>query len=35
VKADDTTDHQMHAEWGTISPEAADRLNAARKAGGA
>lgn len=34
VKADDTTDHQMHAEWGTISPEAADRLNAARKAGG-
>ncbi|WJS98052.1 tRNA preQ1(34) S-adenosylmethionine ribosyltransferase-isomerase QueA [Novosphingobium humi] len=34
VKADDTTDHQMHAEWGTISPEAAERLNAARRAGG-
>lgn len=34
VKADDTTDHQMHAEWGTISPEAAERLNAARHAGG-
>ncbi|NOW47935.1 S-adenosylmethionine:tRNA ribosyltransferase-isomerase [Novosphingobium sp. SG751A] len=34
VKADDTTDHQMHAEWGTITPEAAERLNAARRAGG-
>ncbi len=33
VKADDTRDHAMHAEWGTISPETADRLNAARAAG--
>ena len=34
VKAEDTTDHAMHAEWGRIEPEAADRLNAARAAGG-
>ncbi len=34
VKADDTDDHQMHAEWGRIEPEVADRLNAARAAGG-
>ena len=34
VKADDTDDHQMHAEWGRITPEVADRLNAARAAGG-
>jgi S-adenosylmethionine:tRNA ribosyltransferase-isomerase len=34
VKADDTADHAMHAEWGTIAPEVAGRLNAARKAGG-
>jgi S-adenosylmethionine:tRNA ribosyltransferase-isomerase len=34
VKADETDDHQMHAEWGTISPQAAARLNAARAAGG-
>ncbi|RVU06173.1 tRNA preQ1(34) S-adenosylmethionine ribosyltransferase-isomerase QueA [Novosphingobium umbonatum] len=34
VKADDTADHAMHAEWGTITPEAAGRLNAARAAGG-
>ncbi|MFM5924612.1 MAG: tRNA preQ1(34) S-adenosylmethionine ribosyltransferase-isomerase QueA [Novosphingobium sp.] len=34
VKADDTADHAMHAEWGTIVPEVADRLNAARAAGG-
>ncbi|MGB3752640.1 MAG: tRNA preQ1(34) S-adenosylmethionine ribosyltransferase-isomerase QueA [Parerythrobacter sp.] len=33
VKADDTRDHAMHAEWGTISPETAARLNAARAAG--
>ena len=33
VKADDTDDHAMHAEWGRIEPEVADRLNAARKAG--
>jgi S-adenosylmethionine:tRNA ribosyltransferase-isomerase len=34
VKADDTDDHAMHAEWGRIEPETADRLNAARAAGG-
>jgi S-adenosylmethionine:tRNA ribosyltransferase-isomerase len=34
VKAEDTADHAMHAEWGTIAPEVAGRLNAARKAGG-
>ena len=34
VKADDTTDHQMHAEWGRIDADTASRLNAARKAGG-
>jgi len=33
VKAEDTADHAMHAEWGTISAEAAARLNAARAAG--
>lgn len=34
VKADDTTDHAMHSEWGRIGAPAADRLNAARAAGG-
>jgi S-adenosylmethionine:tRNA ribosyltransferase-isomerase len=34
VKADDTDDHVMHAEWGRITPEAASRINAARAAGG-
>ena len=34
VKADDTDDHIMHAEWGTIDPATADRLNAARRTGG-
>ena len=34
VKAEDTDDHRMHAEWGRIEQAAADRLNAARKAGG-
>lgn len=34
VKADDTDDHTMHAEWGRIEPETAARLNAARAAGG-
>lgn len=34
VKVDDTAEHRMHAEWGTISADAAARLNAARKAGG-
>src|SRR5215510_11855260 len=34
VTADDTSGHQMHAEWGTIDAATADRLNAARQAGG-
>ena len=34
VKAEDTADHAMHAEWGRIDAAAADRLNAARAAGG-
>ncbi len=34
VKADDTDDHRMHAEWGSIAPDVAARLNAARAAGG-
>jgi S-adenosylmethionine:tRNA ribosyltransferase-isomerase len=34
VKADDTADHAMHAEWGRIDAATADRLNAARQAGG-
>ena len=33
VKAEDTADHQMHAEWGTIDAATADRLNTARAAG--
>jgi S-adenosylmethionine:tRNA ribosyltransferase-isomerase len=34
VKADDTGDHRMHAEWGRIDPPTAARLNKARTAGG-
>ena len=34
VKADDTEGHRMHAEWGTISAETAEALNAARRDGG-
>lgn len=34
VKADDTEEHAMHAEWGRIDAATADRLNAARAAGG-
>lgn len=34
VKADDTNDHAMHSEWGMISAETAQRLNAARANGG-
>ena len=33
VKADDTAQHRMHAEWGTIDQATADRLNAVRAAG--
>jgi S-adenosylmethionine:tRNA ribosyltransferase-isomerase len=33
VKAEDTADHRMHAERGTIDADTADRLNAARADG--
>ena len=33
VKAQDTADHRMHAEWGRIDADTADRLNRARAAG--
>ena len=33
VKAEDTADHRMHAEWGEISASAAERLSSARAAG--
>lgn len=33
VKADDTDDHQMHAEWGRIDAATAERLNTARANG--
>jgi S-adenosylmethionine:tRNA ribosyltransferase-isomerase len=34
VKAEDTADHRMHAEWGRIDAATADRLNAVRTSGG-
>ncbi|CDX25609.1 S-adenosylmethionine:tRNA ribosyltransferase-isomerase [Mesorhizobium sp. SOD10] len=34
VKADDTTDHKMHAETGSVSPETAAALDAAKARGG-
>jgi S-adenosylmethionine:tRNA ribosyltransferase-isomerase len=34
VKAGDTTEHRMHAEWGSIGAAAADRLNMVRARGG-
>ncbi len=34
VKADDTRQHRMHAEWGRIDAATAARLNEARAAGG-
>ena len=34
VKAEDTEAHRMHSEWGRIDAVTADRLNAARAAGG-
>ncbi|MFB0611332.1 tRNA preQ1(34) S-adenosylmethionine ribosyltransferase-isomerase QueA [Aurantiacibacter poecillastricola] len=34
VKAEDTDDHRMHAEFGTIDEATADRLNAAKGRGG-
>lgn len=34
VKADDTADHKMHSEWGTVSEQTAAALNAVRALGG-
>jgi S-adenosylmethionine:tRNA ribosyltransferase-isomerase len=34
VKAEDTAGHRMHAEWGSLSRETSDALNAARARGG-
>ena len=34
VKVEDTADHAMHSEWGTIDGETAARLNAVRARGG-
>jgi S-adenosylmethionine:tRNA ribosyltransferase-isomerase len=34
VKADDTAEHHMHAEWGEVSADTAAALNATRAAGG-
>jgi S-adenosylmethionine:tRNA ribosyltransferase-isomerase len=34
VKADDTTGHKMHPEWGSVSAATAAALNATRSAGG-
>ncbi|CAN5176448.1 tRNA preQ1(34) S-adenosylmethionine ribosyltransferase-isomerase QueA [soil metagenome] len=34
VKADDTGDHKMHAEWGEVGAEVCERLIAARRKGG-
>jgi len=34
IKSDVITDHAMHSEWGEISAEAAEAINAARAAGG-
>ncbi|EKE76317.1 tRNA preQ1(34) S-adenosylmethionine ribosyltransferase-isomerase QueA [Oceanibaculum indicum] len=34
VKADDTEDHRMHAEWGSIDPETAARITETKRQGG-
>jgi S-adenosylmethionine:tRNA ribosyltransferase-isomerase len=34
VKTDDLADHRMHPEWGEVDAKTAERLNAARRAGG-
>lgn len=34
VKAEDTADHRMHAEWGEVTAGTVDRLKAARASGG-
>ncbi|MDE2445588.1 MAG: tRNA preQ1(34) S-adenosylmethionine ribosyltransferase-isomerase QueA [Alphaproteobacteria bacterium] len=34
VKADDTNDHKMHAEWGVVSPQVIDHIRAVKARGG-
>ncbi|HZT88220.1 MAG TPA: tRNA preQ1(34) S-adenosylmethionine ribosyltransferase-isomerase QueA [Stellaceae bacterium] len=34
VKSDDPREHRMHAEWGELGPATAERIAAARQAGG-
>jgi len=34
VKVENTEDHKMHAEWGTLSQATVDKINATRAAGG-
>ncbi len=34
VKVENVTTHKMHAEWGQVTPAAADQINATRAAGG-
>jgi S-adenosylmethionine:tRNA ribosyltransferase-isomerase len=34
VRVEDTRDHKMHSEWGSISAATADALNAVREGGG-
>lgn len=34
VKVEDVTTHKMHGEWGEVTPEAAQAINATRAAGG-
>lgn len=34
VKAEDTAEHRMHAEWGTVGVETAEALNTVRRRGG-
>ena len=34
VKVDDTEDHEMHAEWGEVSQDVVDTVNATKAAGG-
>ncbi len=34
VRSEEVHDHEMHGEWGEISPQAAARINGARQSGG-
>lgn len=34
VKVEDVITHKMHAEWGEVTPEGANQINAAKSAGG-